>query len=103
MDCFFCQKKEHMIAKCRKRLAANHGTNQNPTQAKRGSTQLSISTQSDTDVSDSESVAVDDVFISSLGSDKYCWRTAIRIGNKLVNCKIDIGAGANIMPRRVYN
>ena len=104
MECFYCHKKGHMIGKCRKRLAAN----QIPSNTKRGMEKLNrnvheVEQLSDTDESDTESVAVDNVFVGSLGSDKDSWQTAIRIGNKLVNCKIDTGAEVNVMPQRVYN
>ena len=52
---------------------------------------------------DAESVAVDSVFVGNIsGKDNNSWQTAIRIGNKLVNCKIDTGAEVNAMPERVY-
>ena len=110
MECFFCQKKGHMIAKCRKRLSANGGTNQNAStnsQTRRPESSARIhevaQAATDTDDSDNESVAIDSIFIGSLSSEeKNCWQTSIRIGNKLVNCKIDTGAEVNVMPERVY-
>ena len=108
MECFFCSKKGHMIAKCRKRLAANQET-QNPSNKKRGTRRPDskqvheVEESSDTDLSDAESIPVDSAFVGSLGSDKDSWQTAIRIGNRLVNCKVDTGAEVNVMPRRVYN
>ena len=111
MECFFCQKTGHMIAKCRKRIAANRGVNQNPANANaKRSTGRPVQRNihdveqiTDTDESDTESVAVDNIFVGSLSSgDKDSWQTAIRIGDKLVNCKIDTGAEVNIMPQRVY-
>jgi hypothetical protein len=109
MECFFCQKKGHMIAKCRKRLVANRGTNRNSSDPKRRNNQPGqrnihdVEQLEDGDTSDAESVAVDNVFVGSLGGDKDCWQTAIRIGNRLVNCKVDTGAEVNVMPQRVYN
>lgn len=105
MECFFCKKTGHMIAKCRKRIAANR-------EAKHGISTRRLEHRNvheveqvvDTDESDTESVAVDSIFVGSLSSeDKDSWKTAIRIGNKLVNCKIDTGAEVNVMPQRVYN
>ena len=99
------------IAKCRKRIAANRGVNQNPANANaKRSTGRPVQRNihdveqiTDTDESDTESVAVDNIFVGSLSSgDKDSWQTAIRIGDKLVNCKIDAGAEVNIMPQRVY-
>lgn len=109
MECFYCQKRGHMIGKCRKRLAANNGGNQNPTVNKRGSREPKsrsvheVEQLTESDDSDNESVAVDNIFVGSLGNDKNSWQTAIRIGNKLVNCKIDTGAEVNVMPQRIYN
>lgn len=109
MECFFCKKLGHMIAKCRKRAAANQGNNQAATGHNRAKNQTQrrsvyeVQQIEDSGESDAESVAIDSVFIGSLsGADKSSWQTAIRIGNKLVNCKIDTGAEVNVMPKRVY-
>lgn len=98
-----------MIAKCRKRLAANNDVNMNRASTNHDNRRSEhrhvhdVEQLTDSDESDNESVAVDNIFIGSLGSDKNSWQTAIRIGKKLVNCKIDTGAEVNIMPQRVYN
>lgn len=109
MECFYCQKKGHMIAKCRKRQAAG-GANQRPASTHHNTTRSGhknvhdIEQVDDPDESDTDSVAVDNIFIGSLScEDKESWQTAIRICNKLVNCKIDTGAEVNVMPQRVYN
>lgn len=109
MECFFCKKKGHMIAKCRKRITANQGVPKDSGNGKRGIGKPDrkyvhdVEQATDSDESDTESVAVDNVFVGSLSSDKDSWQTALRIGNKLVNCKVDTGAEVNIMPQRVYN
>lgn len=114
MECFYCQKKGHMIGKCRKRLASNDSLQHNSAKARRdkptGRSQQrqihDVHVEQDTDESDTDSVAVDSIFIGSLNKatcDKDSWQTAIRIGNKLVNCKIDTGAEVNVMPQRVYH
>ena len=97
-----------MIAKCRKRLAGSSSSTQKPVNQQRVSRQPDrrnvheVEQLEDVDTSDAESVAVDSVFIGSLDTNKDCWQTAIRIGNKLVNCKVDTGAEVNVMPQRVY-
>lgn len=110
MDCFFCQKKGHMIAKCRKRSATNrnarqaHATSRRDTDRPQQRNVHDVEQAADTEESDAESVAIDNIFVGSLSSeDKNSWQTAIRIGNRLVNCKIDTGAEVNVMPQRVYN
>lgn len=108
MECFFCKKRGHMIAKCRKRLAGSSSSTQKPVNQQRVIRQPErrnvheVEQLEDVDTSDAESVAVDSVFIGSLNTNKDCWQTAIRIGNKLVNCKVDTGAEVNVMPQRVY-
>jgi hypothetical protein len=110
MTCFFCSTRGHMIAKCRKRTAASRGANPSlapPQHRKRGAEQRNIhgvEQLSDSEESETESVVVDSVFIGSLTSGaKDSWQTAIRIGQRMVNCKIDTGAEVNVMPQRVYN
>lgn len=109
MECFFCKKLGHMIAKCRKRAAANQGASQTlnsrdrPKDRTERRTVHEVQQLEDDGESDTESVAIDNVFVGSLNStDKSSWQTAIRIGNRLVNCKIDTGAEVNVMPQRVY-
>lgn len=106
MECFYCQKTGHMIAKCRKRRS----TDQKPAGPMHNTGRYGhknvheVEQVVDSDESETESVAVDSIFIGSLSSnDKDSWQTALRIGNKLVNCKIDTGAEVNVMPQRVYN
>ena len=114
MECFFCKRKNHMIAKCRKRIAAKRTESQNPNNNNVNGNKATgrfekrsihdVQQITDTDESDTESVAIDNIFVGSLSSgDKDSWQTAIKIGNKLVNCKIDTGAEVNVMPQRVYN
>ena len=105
MECFFCQRKGHMIAKCRKRTAANRGADQSAPRGTRQRERKSVhevEPLTDTDGSDTESVALDTIFVGSLGSSNDSWQTAIRIGSRLVNCKVDTGAEINVMPQRVY-
>lgn len=108
MECFYCQKKGHMIAKCRKRISAGSSTNKtsaNYSIGRSGHKNVhEVEQIVDLDESDTESVAIDSIFIGSLSTQsKDSWQTALRIGNKLVNCKIDTGAEVNVMPQRVYN
>lgn len=100
MECFFCQKKGHMIAKCRKRQNADHNHDLPP---RRHKIVHEIENSYDTDESDNE-VAIDKVFVASLDRDdkNSSWQTPIRIAGRLVNCKIDTGAEVNVMPQRVY-
>ena len=105
MECFFCQTKGHLLAKCRKRTAANRGADQSAPRDTRQRERKSVhevEPLTDTDGSDTELVALDTIFVGSLGSSNDSWQTAIRIGNRLVNCKVDTGAEVNVMPQRVY-
>jgi len=93
-----------MIAKCRKRLAASQKSEKMAAGSRQSQSRNvnEVEQLDESDGSDTESVAIDNIFIGSLGSDKDSWQTAIRIGNKLVNCKVDTGAEVNVMPQRVY-
>lgn len=115
MECFFCKKSGHMIAKCKKRLSAEDHqyasssqngyprNNSNRSGQRFNKRVHGVEPVEDADGSDAESVAVDSVFVGNInGDNKDSWQTAIRIGNKMVNCKIDTGAEVNVMPERVY-
>lgn len=101
MECFYCKKRGHMIAKCRKRTQE---TKESFGKGDRRRKVNAIAEESDSDDSDGEA-AIDNVFIASLdsSSDERSWQTAIRIADKKVNCKVDTGAEVNVLPKRIFN